>query len=121
MVGKGNAYTGFPGSGGEMVFGDVCVLYEHLDGDKKNSQYQKNNAGTLMDGYWSSGEILILTGVDSHNSTHSSVWVSVGNETATSNNYGFYTNTHVEITVFCLDKNGNKQIVMKKRQQVSRK
>jgi len=121
LTGKGNSYKGFPGSGGEMIFGDVCVSYEHLGADKKNSQYQKNNAGTLIDGYWSSGEILILTGNDSYNTTHSSVLTSVGSETATSNNYGFSTNTDVEIIVFRLDQNGSKQIIMKKTQKVLKK
>ena len=100
IVGIGNSYRGIPGSGGEFLFGDLVVYYEHLNIDKKNPQFEKNNRETLKDGLWSSGEILILTGNDSKNSSSTSVFVSVNGDSGTSQNYGFSSQTAAEIFVF---------------------
>jgi hypothetical protein len=84
-----------------------------LNTDKKNSQFEKNNRETLKDGLWSSGEILILTGNDSKNSTSSSVFVSVNGDAGTSENYGFSSQTAAEVSVF-QNSAKNKHLLFKK-------
>ncbi len=118
IAGKGNAYTGIPGSGGKMVYGDVSVHYENIGSDKKNSYFEKNNKGMLQDGFWSSGETLILSGNDSLNASVSSIFVSVNGETGTSNNYGFSSNQTLEIRVYQKNKAGNPLLVLKKETAV---
>jgi len=114
IVGTGNSYKGIPGSGGEFLFGDLVVYYEHLNIDKKNQQFEKNNRETLKDGLWSSGETLLLTGNDSKNSSSTSVFVYVNGDVDTSNNYGFSSQTTAEISVFQNSAQG-KQFLFKKK------
>jgi len=114
ISGKGNAYSGIPGTDGKMHYGDVSVFYEHLNKSQKNSDFEKNNKGTLKDGFWTSGETFLLTGNDSLNSTVSSVFVSVGEQTNTSNNYGFSSNQTLEIRIYQKNKAGKSQLILKK-------
>lgn len=118
IEGKGNAYLGIPGSGGKMVYGDLFVYYENIGSGKKNADFEKNNRETLRDGVWSSGEILVLTGNDSLNTTVSSVFVSVNEDAETSNNYGFSSNQTLEIRIYQKNKAGNLQLVLKKEAAV---
>ena len=113
ITGIGNSYKGIPGSGGEFLFGDLVVYYDHLNIDKKNPQFEKNNRETLKDGLWSPGEIIILTGNDSKNSSSSSVFVSVNGDTDTSENFGFSSHTAAEISVF-QKSTKNKHLLFKK-------
>lgn len=114
IAGKGNAYSGIPGSGGRMIYGDVSVRYENIGSAKKNSEFEKNNKEMLQDGFWSSGETLVLSGNDSLNASVSSVFVSVNGEMETSNNYGFSSNQTLEIRIYQQNKAGNPQPVLKK-------
>ena len=119
MIGIGNSYKGIPGSGGELLFGDLLIYYEHLNIGKKNLQFEKNNQETLKDGLWSSGEKIILTGNDSQTSSSSSVFVSVNGETETSNNYGFSSQTTLEISIYQKSAE-NKHLIFKKNVSVSK-
>lgn len=118
IAGKGNAYLGIPGSGGKMAYGDVSVRYENIGGDQKNSDFEKNNKGLLEDGFWSSGETLVLSGNDSLNASVTSVFVSVDGETGTSNNYGFSSNQTLEIRIYRMNKAGNPHLLLKKETAV---
>ncbi|MDV0445428.1 hypothetical protein MmiAt1_10060 [Methanimicrococcus sp. At1] len=118
ISGKGNAYLGIPGSGGKLVYGDISVYYEHINIGKKNSDFEKNNKEMLRDGVWSPGEMLVLTGNDSLNSSVSSVFVSADGEPETSNNYSFSSNQTLEIRVYQKNKAGNSQLVFKKETAV---
>ena len=120
ISGTGNSYKGIPGSGGEFLFGDLTIYYEHLNADKKNSRYEKNNRETLKDGIWSPGEILILTGNDSKNASFSSVFVTVNNDSGTSNNYGLSSQTSVEISIYQVSPSNHKQLIFKKDVLVSK-
>ena len=120
IIGTGNSYKGIPGSGGEILFGDLVICYEHLNVDLKTQQFEKNNRETLKDGLWSSGEVIILTGNDSKNSSSTSVFVSVNGDTDTSNNYGFSSQTNVEITVYQKISANNKRLLFKKDISVSK-
>ena len=118
ITGKGNVYSGIPGSGGRMIYGDVLVYYEHINSSRKNSGFVRNNRETLRDGLWSPGEILILTGNDSLNSTVSSVFASVNGNSDTSNNYGFSSNQTLEIRIYQKNRAGNPRLVLKKEAAV---
>ncbi|MDR0768227.1 MAG: hypothetical protein LBE57_07405 [Methanosarcinales archaeon] len=118
ITGKGNAYSGIPGSGGRMIYGDISVYYEHINSSRKNSDFERNNRETLKDGFWSPGETLTLTGNDSLNTTVSSVFVSVNGESGTSNNYGFSSNQTLEIRIYQKNRMGNPQLVLKKETAV---
>ncbi|WNY29207.1 hypothetical protein MmiEs2_14310 [Methanimicrococcus stummii] len=118
ISGKGNAYSGIPGSGGKLVYGDISVYYEHIGSGKKNTDYGKSNSETLKDGFWSPGEMLVLTGNDSLNTTVSSVFVTADGESETSNNYGFSSNQTLEIRIYQKNKAGNPQLVFKKETAV---
>ena len=120
IIGTGNSYKGIPGSGGELLFGDLVVSYEHLTTDLKNQQFEKNNRETLKDGLWSSGEIIILTGNDSKNSSSTSVFVSANGDAGTSNNYGFSSQTNAEITVYQKISATHKRLLFKKEISVSK-
>ncbi|MDR2944589.1 MAG: hypothetical protein LBU81_05880 [Methanosarcinales archaeon] len=116
--GNGNAYFGIPGSGGKLVYGGLLVRYENISGGKKNSYFEKNNKEMLKDGFWSSGEMLILSGNDSLNTSVSSVFVSVDGEPKTSNNYGFSSNQILEIQIYQANKEGNPRLIAKKETSV---
>ncbi|WNY23843.1 hypothetical protein MmiHf6_11650 [Methanimicrococcus hongohii] len=118
IAGAGNAYSGIPGAGGKLVYGDVSVRYVHINSGKKNLDFEKNNRETLKDGFWSAGEVLVLTGNDSLNSSVSSVSVSINGDAGTSNNYGFSSGQTLEIRIYQRNKAGNPQFVLKKETAV---
>jgi hypothetical protein len=118
ITGKGNVYSGIPGSGGRMIYGDVLVYYEHINSNRKNSDFGRNNRETLRDGFWSPGERLVLTGNDSLNTTVSSVFASANGNSETSNNYGFSSNQTLEIQIYQKNRAGNPQLVLKKEAAV---
>jgi FlaG/FlaF family flagellin (archaellin) len=97
----GNAYQGIVGHGGHFLYGNIQIVYENLNPERKNAVYAARNDATLKDGLWSVGENLILYGRDGSGATSSSVKVSVDGNSGTSNNYGFKAGS--EITVKVID------------------
>jgi len=117
ILGTGNAYIGTPGSGGRLVYGDIEIHYENLSANKKNICFGKNNAEMIKDGFWSTGEILILTGNDSLNALTPGISVTVDGENGTSNNYGLSAGTDVEISVYQKNAAG-KHLIFKKTTKI---
>ncbi|MCL2863293.1 MAG: type IV pilin [Methanimicrococcus sp.] len=113
IAGSGNSYKGTPGSGGRIVYGGIDIHYENLMPDQKDACFGKNNAEMIKDGFWSSGEILILTGNDSKNASAPGISVSVDGDYGTSNNYGLSAGTKAEISVYQTNTNG-KRLIFKK-------
>jgi len=113
ILGTGNSYKGIPGSGGRLVYGGIEIHYENLSADKKNVCFGKNNAETVKDGFWSPGEILILTGNDSLNASTPGISVTVDGESGTSNNYGLSSGTDVEISLYQTNATGKRMIFKK--------
>lgn len=100
LAGDGSSYVGRVGSGGFKVYGHVTVKYFDLTPDGTCATYRSNNP-CIEDGVWSVGEILVLNGDDSINGTDAStVRVSVGGHSDTSNNYGFRDGTEITVKVF---------------------
>jgi len=117
ILGTGNAYKGTPGSGGRLVYGDIEIHYENLSAGKKNICFGKNNAEMIKDGFWSTGELLILTGNDSLNALTPGISVTVDGENGTSNNYGLSVGTDVEISVYQKNAAG-KHLIFKKTAKI---
>ncbi len=101
VSGYGNSYQGDVGEGGTPLEGDTDVLYHNLGPEEKNGTYMARNNEVLKDGFWSTGEKLILCGQDSSTSTDSTVKVSVNGDSNTSDNYGFKAGS--EITLMVID------------------
>lgn len=90
--------------------GNVQVIYNNLTRFGKYADYYSANGPVLQDGYWSTGETLVLSGEDSINSDdrRSSVIVTVNGDGDTSNNYKFKASEKIYITV--IDRNTNEII-----------
>ncbi|MEL4306276.1 type IV pilin N-terminal domain-containing protein [Methanococcoides sp. LMO-2] len=100
LSGDGSSYAGKVGYGGFKVYGQVTAKYFDLTPDGTCATYRSNNP-CIEDGIWSVGEILVLNGDDSINGTDAStVRVSVGGYSDTSNNYGFKGGSEVSVKVF---------------------
>ncbi|WP_440953205.1 type IV pilin N-terminal domain-containing protein [Methanococcoides sp. FTZ1] len=100
LSGDGSSYVGKVGSGGFKVYGQVIAKYFDLTPDGTCATYRSNNP-SIEDGVWSAGEVLVLNGDDSINGTDAStVRVSVGGYSDTSNNYGFREGAEVTVKVF---------------------
>ncbi|MGM0771705.1 MAG: type IV pilin [Halobacteriota archaeon] len=100
LNGDGSSYVGKVGSGGFKVYGQVTVKYFDLTPDGTCVTYRSNNP-CIEDGFWSVGEVLVLNGDDSINGTDAStVLVSVGGYSDTSNNYGFREGAEITVKVF---------------------
>lgn len=100
ISGDGSSYIGVVGHGGSTHYGDVLISYDNLLFDGKESVYSSRNSA-LSDGQWSAGEELILNGQDAISSgSASSVYVSIGGNADTSNNYGLKENSKVTIKIF---------------------
>ncbi len=81
------------------VDGDVVVKYRNLAPDGKLSKYGSRNEA-LNDGFFSTGEYLILCGDDSINGTDaSSVIVTVDGNTQTRNNYAFKEGSYITLQI----------------------
>lgn len=115
ISGYGNSFQGNISNGtGKRIEGDIEILYLDLSSKGKNSTcYAVNNKETLEDGSWDVGEMLVLCGQDSAVGTvKSSVKVSVGENSNTSDNYGFKDGT--EITLKIIDVKGRNIIAERK-------
>ena len=117
VLGTGNSYKGIPGSGGRLAYGGIEIRYEDLAANKKNICFGKNNAEMIKDGFWSSGEILILTGNDSLNASSPGIYVAIDGDSGTSNNYGLSAGTKAEISVYQTNNIG-KRLIFKKAVQL---
>ena len=113
IAGKGNAYSGIPGSGGLLIYGDLIVFYENLSAAQKSRVFEQNNRKTLKDGVWSAGESLILTGNDSLSGSVSSVAVSADGQNGLSNNYGFSSGQSAEIHIYHKNTAERQQLILK--------
>lgn len=115
ISGYGSSFKGNISNGtGKRIEGDMEVVYLDLSSKGKNSTcYAVNNNATLKDGTWDVGEKLVLCGQDSAVGTvKSSVKVSVGENSNTSDNYGFKDGT--EITLKIIDNKGRNVIAERK-------
>ncbi|WP_052402917.1 type IV pilin N-terminal domain-containing protein [Methanococcoides methylutens] len=100
LSGDGSSYVGKVGHGGFKVYGQVTAKYYDLTPSGTCATYKSNNP-CIDDGLWSAGEFLVLNGDDSINGTDAStVRVSVGGYSDTSNNYGFRQGTLMTVKVF---------------------
>lgn len=100
LSGEGSSYVGIVTAGGWKEYGDVMVRYVDLTPGGKLSKYKTRNPA-VDDGYWSTGEQLILNGDDSINGTHfSTVYVTINGIVNTSNNYGFKADNILTVKVF---------------------
>lgn len=118
IAGKGNAYSGIPGSNGFLVYGDLIVFYENLSAAQKSRAFEQNNREMLKDGVWSAGEILILTGNDSLSGSISSVTVLADGQNGLSNNYGFSSGQSAEIQIYHKNTAGRRQLVLKTKTSI---
>ncbi|WMW21883.1 type IV pilin N-terminal domain-containing protein [Methanolobus mangrovi] len=100
ICGEGSGYTGVAAHGGSFLYGELFVSYDDLTINGKDSPYASNNPD-ILDGVWSAGEKVILSGHDSPDgSSPSSVHVAVNGMTNTSDNYGLKETKMVSIKIF---------------------
>jgi archaeal type IV pilus assembly protein PilA len=100
ISGYGNSYSGIPGHDGAPLIGNLSISYLSMSKTGKNNDFEARNHAVLKDGFWDTGEKLILCGQDSSvNSIESSVKVSVNGVGNTSDNYGFKVGSEVNVRV----------------------
>jgi archaeal type IV pilus assembly protein PilA len=100
ISGYGNSYSGIPGTDGVMLIGNLSISYLSMSKAGKNPDFEARNHAVLKDGFWDTGEKLILCGQDSPvNRIESSVKVSVNGVANTSDNYGFKAGSEINVKV----------------------
>lgn len=114
LTGEGNAYHGIPGTpDGRLLTGRLTVRYMRLDAAGKNDSYAERNRGTLADGFFSPGEVLVFRGNDSASGNNeTSVIVETEHETETSDNFGLKAGTFCRYEIY-LEENGKKTPISK--------